>query len=276
MRASSGARRSRWRSTSSGSGSRWCGRSTSSTGAIDVLAFYVPLSIIALSVARLPWEPLRVEAPLRGARRDGARLRVRRLLPVRDAAHLREPEAQRRELVRGALPRQLRLLRPVDLRTLPRRRARADCGAHRAREVAAGRARARSRSRSSRGSGCSSRSRSRASRRSSSPSSASARSSGGGKRSSCSSPRSSSSSSVAVAEPKLHALAPAPRRLGDQHAHERPRQPHLQRPANREAASRRRRRARRLLEVVLASSRTGTSSRARRTTRRSPSRRRAA
>jgi O-antigen ligase len=31
------------------------------TGAIDVLAFYIPLAIIALSVARLPWEPLRVK-----------------------------------------------------------------------------------------------------------------------------------------------------------------------------------------------------------------------
>ncbi|HUZ16612.1 MAG TPA: O-antigen ligase family protein [Gaiellaceae bacterium] len=31
------------------------------TGAIDVLAYYVPLSIIALSVARLPWKPLRLK-----------------------------------------------------------------------------------------------------------------------------------------------------------------------------------------------------------------------
>lgn len=31
------------------------------TGGLDVLAYYVPLSIIALSVARLPWEPLRVK-----------------------------------------------------------------------------------------------------------------------------------------------------------------------------------------------------------------------
>ena len=31
------------------------------TGAIDVLASYVPFSIIALSVARLPWKPLRVK-----------------------------------------------------------------------------------------------------------------------------------------------------------------------------------------------------------------------
>jgi putative inorganic carbon (hco3(-)) transporter len=31
------------------------------TGAIDVLAFYIPLAIIALSVARLPWNPLRLK-----------------------------------------------------------------------------------------------------------------------------------------------------------------------------------------------------------------------
>jgi O-antigen ligase len=31
------------------------------TGAIEMLAFYIPLAIIALSVARLPWEPLRVK-----------------------------------------------------------------------------------------------------------------------------------------------------------------------------------------------------------------------
>ncbi len=31
------------------------------TGAIEVLAFYIPLAIIALSVARLPWDPLRVK-----------------------------------------------------------------------------------------------------------------------------------------------------------------------------------------------------------------------
>ena len=31
------------------------------TGAIDVLASYIPLSIIALSVARLPWKPLRLK-----------------------------------------------------------------------------------------------------------------------------------------------------------------------------------------------------------------------
>ena len=30
------------------------------TGAIDLLAFYIPLAIIALSVARLPWEPRRM------------------------------------------------------------------------------------------------------------------------------------------------------------------------------------------------------------------------
>jgi putative inorganic carbon (hco3(-)) transporter len=31
------------------------------TGAIDLVAFYIPLTIVALSVARLPWEPLKVK-----------------------------------------------------------------------------------------------------------------------------------------------------------------------------------------------------------------------
>jgi hypothetical protein len=31
------------------------------TGAIDVLAFYIPLTILAVAIARLPWEPLRVK-----------------------------------------------------------------------------------------------------------------------------------------------------------------------------------------------------------------------
>ena len=60
--------------------------------------------------------------PLRRARGDGARLRRRRLLPVRDEDHLPEPEAEPEQHLRGDLPRQLRLLRPVDLREIPRRR----------------------------------------------------------------------------------------------------------------------------------------------------------
>ncbi|MDX6482191.1 MAG: hypothetical protein QOG85_2701, partial [Gaiellaceae bacterium] len=31
------------------------------TGAVDVIAFYLPLSILALSIARLPWEPRRLK-----------------------------------------------------------------------------------------------------------------------------------------------------------------------------------------------------------------------
>ena len=54
--------------------------------------------------------------------------------------HLREREAEPQQHLRGSLPRQLRLLRPVDLRTLPRRRADCDRGAHRPRrDVAAAR-----------------------------------------------------------------------------------------------------------------------------------------
>ena len=66
---------------------------------------------------------------LRRARRDGAHLRGGRLLPVRHAQRLRESEGDQLERVRGVLPRQLRVLGSVDLRTLPRHRAssRASC-----------------------------------------------------------------------------------------------------------------------------------------------------
>ena len=60
--------------------------------------------------------------PLRRARGHGARLRLRGLLPVRDEDDLPEREAEPEQHLRRHLPGQLRLLRPVDLRALPRRR----------------------------------------------------------------------------------------------------------------------------------------------------------
>ena len=62
---------------------------------------------------------------LHPARRDGARVRRDRHRPVRDAQHLLEPEGAGRQRVRTervVLSRQLGLLRPVDLRALPRDR----------------------------------------------------------------------------------------------------------------------------------------------------------
>src|SRR5439155_3359911 len=59
---------------------------------------------------------------LRRADADGPRLRRRRRLPVRDARRLLESEGDRGQCLRAVLPRQLRLLGPVDLLALPRRR----------------------------------------------------------------------------------------------------------------------------------------------------------
>ena len=77
------------------------------------------LALAAAVAARLG------EGALRRARRDGARLRGDRRLAVPDAEHLLEPEGEGRQRVRAGelvLPGQLGVLRPVDLRALPRRR----------------------------------------------------------------------------------------------------------------------------------------------------------
>ena len=140
------------------------------TGAIDLLAVLHPaLDHRALGRAASVESAPR-EAPVRGARRDGARLRGRRLLPVRDAADLREPQAQRRQLVRGASSASTpssttRRSTGASSSSRSCRQRCSSCAPSRC-----GPASPRSRSRSWRGSDCSSRSRSRASPRSSSPS----------------------------------------------------------------------------------------------------------
>ena len=94
-------------------------------GAIDLLFFVLPFGLLAVALARLPWSRGWAADALRPARRDGARLRGDRDLAVRDAQHLLEPEGDRRQRLRAeqlVLPRQLGLLRPVDLRAFPRRR----------------------------------------------------------------------------------------------------------------------------------------------------------
>ena len=94
-------------------------------GAIDLLFFVLPFGLLAV-VARAARLVARLGADaLRPARGDGARLRGDRDRPVRDAQHLLEPEGARRQRLRAerlVLPRQLGLLRPVDLRPLPRGR----------------------------------------------------------------------------------------------------------------------------------------------------------
>ena len=63
------------------------------SAAIDLLAFYVPFTIIAVSIARLPWRASRVRILYGELVAHGPRLRRRRLLPVRDEDHLPEREA---------------------------------------------------------------------------------------------------------------------------------------------------------------------------------------
>ncbi len=82
------------------------------------------------------------EGALRRAGRDGGRLRADRHLAVLDADDLLEPEGQGRQRVRPGrvvLPRQLGLLRPLDLRALPRGRDPRERGARALRAAAAGR-----------------------------------------------------------------------------------------------------------------------------------------
>ena len=67
-------------------------------------------------------EPQGAGRALRRLARDGARLCRDRALPVGDARRLLEPDRDRRERLCAVLPGQLGLLRPVDLRALPRRR----------------------------------------------------------------------------------------------------------------------------------------------------------
>ena len=112
-------------------------------------------------------QPARSARPLRRPRRDRARLCRDRPLSVGDAGGVLEPEAAGRQRLCAVLPRQLRLLGPVDLRPLPRRRHPGDAGPRSARRAGAAAGRQGSpRSRRS-GSASSFRSRSRASSRSS-------------------------------------------------------------------------------------------------------------
>ena len=93
-------------------------------GAIELLFFVLPFGLLAVSLARLAWSRGWVLALYVAARGDGARVRGDRDRAVRDAQHLLEPEGDRRQRVRAervVLPRELGLLRPVDLRALPRR-----------------------------------------------------------------------------------------------------------------------------------------------------------
>ena len=111
------------------------------TGAIDILASYIPFTIIALSVARLPWKRLRVKL-LYGELAAMALVFACVGFYQYETRHIFEnPKLHRRNSYAALFRVNSRLLRPVDLRALPRRRARRDRGAHRARQVAARRPR---------------------------------------------------------------------------------------------------------------------------------------
>ena len=119
-----------------GRASRSRGARTCSEGAIELLAFYVPFTLLALAFARLPWSRLGVRVLYAEVTVMARRLRGRRLLPVRDARHLPEPEGDLRERVRAVLPRQLGVLGSVGVRAVPRAR---DGPVDRADRAAAGR-----------------------------------------------------------------------------------------------------------------------------------------
>ena len=95
-------------------------------GAIELLFFVLPFGLLAVVLARLVWSRAWVLTLYVQLAVMGARVRRDRDRPVRDAQHLLEPEGASRQRVRAerlVLPGQLRLLRPVDLRAVPRRRA---------------------------------------------------------------------------------------------------------------------------------------------------------
>ena len=91
-------------------GSRVAWRVNVHAAAIDLFAFYLPFTIVAIS-SRACRGSLARPDPLRRARRDGARLRRRRLLPVRDRNIFQNAKLSGQHL-RGPVPGQLGLLRP--------------------------------------------------------------------------------------------------------------------------------------------------------------------
>ena len=121
-------------------------------GAVLLLFFVLPFGLPRGLRRATPVERgVGVDA-VRAARGDGGSVRGRRRVAVPDPRRVLEPEGDRRERLRAecvVLPRQLRLLRPVDLREVPRprdrrgsrgrarraRRARRRGGARRARDV---------------------------------------------------------------------------------------------------------------------------------------------
>ena len=116
-------------------------------GAIELLAFYLPFGLIAVSLSRLHWRARWVTALYVELAVMGSDLRRGRDRAVDHARHLLEPQAARRQHVRALLPRQLGLLGPVDLRPLPGCRDPGDTGRGSAQPLRACAARGRRRDR---------------------------------------------------------------------------------------------------------------------------------
>ena len=93
-------------------------------GAVSLAAFFLPFGLLALMVARLPWQRRWLKALTVELLAMAARVRRDRRVAVGDARRLLEPEGDRLERVRAVLPRELGLLGPLDLRPLPRGRDR--------------------------------------------------------------------------------------------------------------------------------------------------------
>ena len=91
-------------------------------GAIFAALLLLPFGLLAVWLARLPWRGRSLPwlCGALAARRSPTRRSA--IYQWADARRLLEPEGDRRQRLRAVLPRQLGLLRPVDLRALSRRR----------------------------------------------------------------------------------------------------------------------------------------------------------
>ena len=116
-----GGSRSRCCCSSPGRPRRWPG-ATSATEGAKALAFYaLPFGVLLAALVAHPPPLPAPRRPAARAGRAGARVRGGRRLPGAPPRRLVEPQADGLERVQLVLPRQLDLLRPVDLRPLPGR-----------------------------------------------------------------------------------------------------------------------------------------------------------
>ena len=94
--------------------------SDSASEGAKAMAFYaLPFGVLLAALVAHPPPLPRLAGAAASAGRPGARIRGRRRLPGAPARHLVEPQAHGLERVQLVLPRELDLLRPLDLRALP-------------------------------------------------------------------------------------------------------------------------------------------------------------